>query len=315
MERVECRVVIRDPLTIAVLVSEQAPLFETSVPLGVFGVDRSAAGVPRFRVLPFASAGQRSGVGSTAGLRLTVPHGLEALDAAVTVIVPTWRDAEVAPDPDLLAALVKASGDGARVVGLCLGAFVLAEAGLLDGRRATTHWLRAPELAERYPRVLVNADVLYVEDGPVLTSAGSTAATVARRMVVPPHRAGGQAQYVVAPIVERETGHPVIDAAGWALSRLDQPVEIDELAERAFMSRRGFDRIFRQLTGVSPLRWLLHQRVLRAQHLLESTDLSVDAVARSVGFSSGVTLRPHFRRIIGVAPQTYRNNFQACRVA
>ena len=318
-----------DPLTIAVLATDGAPLFETSVPLGVFGVDRSSAGVPRFQVLPFAVSGAGSQVRTTAGVRLVVPFGLEVLRSAGTVIVPTWSGHAEQPDPRLLTALTEAHQGGARIVGLCLGAFVLAAAGLLDGRRATTHWLRTPALAERFPAVRVDQGVLYVEDRGVLTSAGSAAgldaclhllrqdhgaavaATVARRMVVPPHRAGGQAQYVEAPGSELAEGHPVIDAASWAMANLGRPVDIDELAGRAFMSRRGFDRRFRELTGTSPLRWLLHQRVLRAQHLLETTALTVDAVARAVGFGSAVTLRPHFRRLVGVAPQVYRETFRA----
>lgn len=318
----------RDPRTIAVLIVEDGPMFETSVPLAVFGVDRSAAGVPLFRVLPFAVSGAGSATSSTAGMLMTAPYGLEALDTAGTVIVPTWSHPDVEPPAEILQALAEAYHDGARIVGLCLGAFVLAAAGLLDGRRATTHWMCSATLAQRYPKIQVEADVLYVDDGRVLTSAGSSsgidaclhllrrdhgasvAATVARRMVVPPHRSGGQAQYIERPVPDQADDHPVLAAAGWAVGRLEQAIEVGDMAARAAMSRRSFDRAFRELTGSSPLRWLLHQRVLRAQRLLESTDLSVDAVANAVGFASAVTLRSHFRRLVGVSPQSYRTTFR-----
>jgi transcriptional regulator GlxA family with amidase domain len=322
----------RKATTIAVLICQNAPLFETSIPIGIFAVDRSAAGVPRFEVLPFRVGQDRQPLRTSAGLTIETPHGIEALERAGTVIVPTWSDPNLAPDPELLNGLRAAGAAGARIVGLCLGSFVLAAAGLLDGRRATTHWLCTAAMAERYPRIQVLSDVLYVEDGPVLTSAGSAAGidaclqlirrdhgagvagTVARRMVVPPHRAGGQAQYVATALetesISGQQGSPVLEAAAWVLTQLHNPCRVDDLAARAHLSRRSFDRDFRKLTGTSPLTWLNHQRVLRAQQLLENSALSVDAVARAVGFGNAVTLRQHFRSQIGVAPQAYRAAFQ-----
>ena len=263
------------------------------------------------------------------GLRLDAPHGLDALDRAGTVVVPVWRDAHERPAEPILAALQAAHADGAVVVGLCLGAFVLAAAGLLDGRRAATHWASAQLLASTYPEVEVDADVLFVDEGDVLTSAGSAAgidaclhlvrrlhgpaaaSAIARRMVVPPQRSGGQAQYIEHPLPPRRSGGELDDVLAYALAHLGNDLGVDDLAARAHLSRRTFDRRFRATTGSSPMQWLLHQRVLHAQRLLEGTDLSVDEVARRVGLSTGVSLRPHFRRAVGVSPQRYRDTFRA----
>jgi transcriptional regulator GlxA family with amidase domain len=213
------------------------------------------------------------------------------------------------------------------VAGLCSGAFVLAAAGLLDGRPATTHWAMAGLLAERYPRVRVEPGVLYIDDGDVLTAGGGAAGMdlglhlirtgygaevanqLARSMVVAPHRPGGQAQYIEAPVPRLDRDDPVGDTLSWALGHLDRDLPVDLLARRARMSRRNFDRRFREITGTAPATWLAHQRVLRAQRLLESTRLSVDEIARQCGFSSAAALRPHFRRVVGVAPVTYRDTF------
>jgi transcriptional regulator GlxA family with amidase domain len=318
----------RDPLTVAVLVFDGQPLFETSVPISVFGIDRSESGVPRFDVRPVA--GEPGRLRTTAGIEVIAPHDLAALDDAAVVIVPSWRDPAQRPPRPALAALTAAHAGGATVVGLCLGAFVLAAAGILDGRRAATHWRYAAALASQYPDVRVDASVLFVDDGDVLTSAGTAAGidaclhlvrrrfgagianAIARRMVVPPQRAGGQAQYIDRPLPADQAGDPLGDVLGYALRHLDDPgLDVDALATQAVMSRRSFDRRFRQATGSSALQWLLTQRIIRAQHLLEATDLGVDAVARKVGFASGIALRPHFRRMVGVAPQAYREAFHA----
>lgn len=311
--------------TVAVVLFDRAPLFETSVPLGVFGVDRTDTGAPAFRVL--AVAGEPGPLRSTAGVELTAPHTLRALARADIVVVPTWRDPAGDPPEPVLAALRRAHARGALVVGLCLGAFVLAAAGLLDGRRVATHWRWADLLAQRYPQVEVDPDVLYVDDGDVVTSAGTAAgldaclhvvrrefgadaaAAIARRMVVPPHRTGGQAQYVEHPVPADVEGDRFAEVLAYAAAHLDEDLDVDELAARALTSRRTFDRRFREATGSSPLQWLLAQRVLRAQELLETTDLPVDEVARRCGFASAVALRPHFRRAVGVAPREYRAAF------
>ncbi|MFF0247422.1 GlxA family transcriptional regulator [Streptosporangium sandarakinum] len=317
----------RDPLAVAVLMFDRAPLFETSVPISVFGGGRPGAGVPRFDVR--AVACDPGPLRTSAGVTFRAPHGLEALETASTVVVPSWRIADERPPETVLGALRAAHADGAVVVGLCLGAFVLAAAGLLDGRRAATHWMFAPALAALHPEVRVDASVLFVDDGDILTSAGTAAGidaclhlvrrrfgaraagAIARRMVVPPQRSGGQAQYIERPLPEPETGDPLGEVLAHAIRHLDDPgLDVDALAGRAFMSRRSFDRRFRALTGSSPLQWLLAQRVMQAQRLLEGTGLSVDEVARRVGFANGVALRPHFRRLVGVAPQTYRGTFR-----
>jgi transcriptional regulator GlxA family with amidase domain len=318
----------RDPLTIAVLMFDRAPMFETSVPISVFGVDRSDMGVPRFTVL--AVAADPGPLTTTAGIQIVAPYGLDALENAATIVVPSWRGPTEQPPKQALAALNAVHADGATVVGLCRGAFVLAAAGLLDGRRAATHWMYGPALAAAYPTVCVDASVLFVDHGDILTSAGTAAGidaclhlvrrefgaqianTIARRMVVPPQRSGGQAQYIERPLPEPDIDDPLGDVLTYAVQHLDDAdLDVDALAVRAFMSRRSFDRRFRDLTGSSPLQWLLAQRIMHAQRLLETTDLSVDTVARQACFPNGITLRPHFRRMIGVAPQTYRDTFHA----
>lgn len=265
----------------------------------------------------------------TVGLFRVVPDGgLDRLRAADTVIVPGWADVDADPPADLVAAVRAAHDAGVRVVSLCTGAFVLAAAGLLDGRRATTHWAHTDALAARYPRVTVDPDVLYVDNGSVLTSAGKAAAmdlclhlvrldhgsavanTVARRLVVPPHRDGGQAQFVTAP-VPVAGGHPLAELFDWALDRLDHPLTVPDLARRANMSTRNLGRHFRSATGTTPLQWLLSQRIRRAQELLETTGDSIDAIAAATGLGTAATLRRHFHRAVGVPPDTYRRTFTA----
>ncbi len=254
--------------------------------------------------------------------------GFDRLPQAGTVIVPALADVDVAPPADLVDAVHAAHEAGARVASLCTGAFVLAAAGLLDGLRATTHWAHTAALASRYPRVEVDPDVLYVDNGSVLTSAGKAAAmdlclhlvrldrgsavanAVARRLVVPPHRAGGQAQFVATPVPARE-GHPLGELFGWATARLDQPLTVEDLARQANMSSRTLGRHFRSVTGTTPLQWLLVQRIRRAQELLETTGDSVDAVAAATGMGTATTLRRHFNRTVGVPPDAYRRTFRS----
>ncbi|GAA3870229.1 helix-turn-helix domain-containing protein [Streptomyces sedi] len=255
-------------------------------------------------------------------------RGLEALAEADTVIVPGWADVEREPPAALVDAVRAAHEAGARVASLCTGAFVLAAAGLLDGRRATTHWEHTAALAARHPRVTVDPDVLYVDNGTVLTSAGKAAAmdlclhlvrldhgsavanTLARRLVVPPQREGGQAQFVTTPL-PAPTHHPLEGLFPWVLARLDQPLTVEDLARRAGMSARHLGRHFRAATGTTPLKWLLIQRIRRAQELLETTGETVDAVATATGMGTATTLRRHFQRTVGVPPDTYRRTFRA----
>ncbi len=311
--------------TVAVLLFDKGALFESSIPITVFGAQRTELRTPAYRVL--VCAGEEGALTTSAGIGLSTPYGLEGLDRAGTIVVPTWRSVAETPPEPALQALRRAHREGARIVSLCTGAFVLAAAGLLDNRPATTHWMYAQALAKRYPSVRVDARALYVDDGDILTAGGSAAGIdlclhiirldhgseaanqVARRLVVPPHRTGGQAPYIDHPLPKSPDGDPLAEVMAWALEHLDEGIDIDTLARRAYMSRRTFDRRFRALTGSAPLQWLLTQRVLHAQRLLETTDLPVDQIARQCGFSSSVSLRPHFRRLLGTSPAAYRESF------
>jgi transcriptional regulator GlxA family with amidase domain len=274
-------------------------------------------------------SGEPGGTIRGGGLTVDAPYDLDAVRTADLIIVPNWRDPAERPPEPLLATLRAAHAAGARVAGMCSGTFVLAAAGLLDDRPATTHWAMADLLGQMYPKIRVQPAVLYVDDGDVLTAGGGAAGMdlglhlirsthgaavanrLARSMVVPPHRPGGQAQYVESPVPELDRDDPVGETLSWALGRLDQILPVDLLARRAGMSRRNFDRRFREITGTAPATWLNHQRVLRAQQLLESTGLTIDEVARQCGFATAAALRPHFRRVVGVAPVAYRSTFAA----
>ncbi|MFR9673781.1 helix-turn-helix domain-containing protein [Streptomyces sp. TR06-5] len=318
---------------VAVLLFSGGPIFESSIPLSVFGIDRQDAGVPRYRLL--ACAGEDGPLRTTGGLQLAAPHGLEALSRAGTVVVPAWRSITQPPPAPALQALRQAHEEGARVLGLCTGAFVLAAAGLLDGRPATTHWMYAPTLAKRYPAVHVDPRELFVDDGDILTSAGTAAGidlclhvvrsdhgtdaagALARRLVVPPRRAsatdGGHPRHLDRSLPEEIGADPLAEVVAWALEHLHEQFDVEALAARAYMSRRTFDRRFRTLTGSAPLQWLITQRVLQAQRLLETTDYSVDEVAARCGFRSPVALRGHFRRQLGASPASYRAAYRARR--
>ncbi|MFD0074948.1 helix-turn-helix domain-containing protein [Streptomyces sp. NPDC127166] len=308
--------------TLALAVTDGMLHFELSLAHEVFGSAPDAVAVPWYDMTVCGPGPVR-----VERFRLEPDHGLDRLPYADTVIVPGWADVDREPPADLVGAVRAAHEAGARVASLCTGAFVLAAAGLLDGRRATTHWAHTEALAERYPRVEVDPDVLYVDNGTVLTSAGKAAAmdlclhlvrldhgsaianTVARRLVVPPHRDGGQAQFVPAPVPTRED-HPLTELLPWAVERLDQPLTVEDLARRARMSSRHLGRHFRAATGTTPLQWLLTQRIRRAQELLEATDDSVDAIAEATGMGTATTLRRHFNRTVGVPPDTYRRTFR-----
>ncbi|WP_330480556.1 helix-turn-helix domain-containing protein [Streptomyces sp. NBC_01544] len=314
---------------VAVLLFSGGPIFESSIPLSVFGIDRQDAGVPRYRLL--VCGGEEGPLRTTGGLELTTPYGLEAISRAGTVVVPAWRSITSPPPAEALDALRRAHEEGARIVGLCTGAFVLAAAGLLDGRPATTHWMYAPTLAKRYPSVHVDPRELFVDDGDVLTSAGTAAGidlclhivrtdhgteaagALARRLVVPPRRSGGQERYLDRSLPEEIGSDPLAEVVAWALEHLHEQFDVETLAGRAYMSRRTFDRRFRSLTGSAPLQWLITQRVLQAQRLLETSDYSVDEVAGRCGFRSPVALRGHFRRQLGSSPAAYRAAYRARR--
>jgi AraC family transcriptional activator FtrA len=254
-------------------------------------------------------------------------HGLERLISADTVIVPACADVDEPPPAELIDAVRAAHEAGARVASLCTGAFALGAAGLLDGRRATTHWAHTAELSARHPRAVVDPDVLYTDNGSVLTAAGKAAAVdlclhlihldhgaaianaVARRLVMAPHRPGGQAQFVATPMVV--TGdHLLAGVLAWARERLDQPLTVADLARKANLSPRHLGRQFRAVTGQTPSQWLLVQRVRRAQELLEATDESIEAVALGTGLGTATTLRRQFKRVVGVPPDSYRRSFR-----
>ncbi|MFF8810947.1 helix-turn-helix domain-containing protein [Streptomyces pactum] len=320
--------------TVAVVVAEdiQVPswdLYELSIACTVFGPAQADLADPWYE-LRLCGTGAPGGAGPGGGPVLRTPYGLDGLDGAGTVIVPSVPDAcvtEGRPLPgELIAALRRAHDAGARMVSLCTGAFALAAAGLLDGRRATAHWMHTAELAARYPRVRVDPAVLYVDDGDVLTSAGLTAGLdlclhlvrrdlgahvanqLARRMVVPAHRPGGQAQFIEAPVPVRDDEGlgPVLD---WARTHLDRPLTVADLARRAAMSPRTFYRRLRAATGATPLQWLLEQRLQRARTLLESTDLPIERIAERSGLGTANNLRHHFVRQLGVSPGAYRRAF------
>ncbi|MEO3876777.1 helix-turn-helix domain-containing protein [Nonomuraea sp. B12E4] len=314
------------PQRVVVIVFDGALLGSMSFAFGAFDIAAHYGLLPDLDLQIVGGEPGAAIVGG--GLSCEVPYDLEVIRAADLIIVPNLRQeaAESPPEP-VLEALRAANGRGARVAGLCSGTFVLAAAGLLDERPATTHWAVADRLTEMYPKVKVDARVLYIDDGDVLTAGGGAAGMdlslhliramagaadanrLARAMVLPPHRPGGQAQYIQSPIPELDTKDPVAESMTWALTRLDTAIPVSVLAERAHMSRRNYDRRFREITGNAPATWLTHQRVIRAQQLLESSDLAVDEIARLCGFSSAAQLRPHFRRLVGVAPATYRETF------
>ena len=307
---------------VAVVLEEVHP-FELGVACEVFALDRSEQGLP---VYDFALAGERPGPHRThAGFTIDVPYGPERLAGADLVVVTATglRDSYPA---SVIEGLRAAVAGGARVLSICSGAFLLGEAGLLDGRRATTHWRYTDELARRYPLTTVEPDVLYVDEDPVITSAGTAAGIdaclhlvrrlqgaevargIARRMVVAPHREGGQAQFVARPLPE-DDGASLGGLLDWMRHHLDQEWTVDQLAARAHMSPRTFARRFQQETGTTPHRWLTGQRLLLAQRLLEGTAEPVDAIAARCGFGNGAALRHHFGRWLGTTPLAYRRTF------
>jgi transcriptional regulator GlxA family with amidase domain len=312
----------RDRQTVAVMLFRNTPMFDNAVPLAVFDTDPRLT-TPLYRVL--VCAGEPGPLAMTGAVQVSTSFGLAAADTAGTVVVPAWRT----PGERPLTTLRRAYREGARVVGMCSGVFVLAAAGLLDGRLATTHWVYAAALAQRHPRVRLNARELFVEDDGVLTSGGvaagldlglhvvradhgvETANAVARRLVFPPVRRGGQTPYFDQDLPPALSTDPLADVLTWALEHLTEPLDIDTLANRAGLSRRSFDRRFRTTTGTAPLQWLNTQRVRYAQRLLESTDLPVDAIARRSGFGSTVAMRGHFRRLLATSPASYRETYRS----
>jgi AraC family transcriptional regulator, transcriptional activator FtrA len=315
------------PHRVAVHAFDGIAPFELGVAAEVFALPRPELDVAWW--YDFALFAGRAGrVGAMGGFGLDVPHGLEAVAHADTVLLPGTPDPHRDPDPALLDALRAAHDRGARLVSICSGAFVLAATGLLDGRRATTHWRYADLLAERFPAVEVDPRVLYVDGGTVLTSAGTAAGIdlclhlvrrdhgaavanrVARRMVVSPHRAGDQAQFVEAPLPPREHDDPVARVMEHALDRLAEPLSVADLARAGHLSPRTLTRRFAAATGRSPARWLLDQRIAASVALLKTTPTPVEEVGALVGIPSPAAFRRHFARAMGVPPSVYRQTFR-----
>lgn len=298
--------------------------FDLTAPAQAFTLAARPGGEPLYEFSTCSVAGAE--VRSTTAFGVSPGNGLEALRRADTVVVPGYVAIFAPPPEPALAALRDAARRGARLLSVCTGAFALAHAGLLDGRRATTHWAWAPELAARFPAVAVDRDALFVDAGQVMTSAGLSAGIdlslyairkdhgvaagerVARHMVAAPHRDGGQAQFFKDP--PASVGGSLEPSRRWALERLDQPLDVAAMSRHAGVSPRTFARRFREETGTTPLQWLLGQRVLEARRLLESSDLPVEAVAWQVGFGTAASLRDHFRRATSTTPTAYRLAFR-----
>jgi transcriptional regulator GlxA family with amidase domain len=298
--------------------------FDLTAPAQAFGLAARPAGDPLYEFTTCSPGG--APVRTTSGFEITPAAGLGALRRADTVVVPGYAGILAPPPEEALRALRAAVARGARVLSVCTGAFALAHAGALDGRRATTHWAWAGELAKRFPAVAVDPDALFVDEGDVLTSAGLSAGIdlslhvirrdfgaaagerVARHMVAPPHREGGQAQFFKA---EAPAGTGTLEPTRrWAAERLDEPHGVAAMSRHARISPRTIPRRIRDETGTTPLQWLLSQRVLEARRLLEETDLPVETIAWRVGFGTAASLRDHFRRATATTPTAYRHSFQ-----
>jgi len=315
----------RTPPLVVALASDRLAMFEFGITAEFFALARPELGFVPYR-FAVAAADPRP-LRAHGGIRLDCDGGLELLREADLIVVPGWRDLDETPRPEITGALREASARGARVASICSGAFLLGHSGLLDGRRATTHWRHTERLARLFPGARIEPDVLYVDEGNVVTSAGSAAGidmllhlvrkdygaqvanSFARRMVVPPHRDGGQSQFVVQPIAVR-TNDRIASVADWMAQNLSAAITIEALADRAAMSVRTFTRRFRAATGTAPIEWLIRLRVRRAQDLLESSGLAIDGVAHESGFGAPETLRHHFRKVVGTSPSAWRASFR-----
>jgi AraC family transcriptional activator FtrA len=308
---------------VVALVPQKIAPFELGIVTEVFGLARPELDVPWWYELTLCA--EHPGVipASAGGFSFVVEHGLEAVRSADTIIVPGWSG----EPSDAVLEAVRAST--ARVVSICSGVFLLAAAGLLAGREAATHWRYAETLAARHPELTVNADVLYVDGDDVLTSAGSAAGidlclhlvrrdhgsavanAVARRLVIPPHRDGGQAQLIDLPMPAHPADDPIARVMAWALERLHEPLDLATLAAHSHMSVRTFTRRFQRATGTTPGRWLIEQRVRASLELLERSDEPIETVASRVGFATAATFRHHFTAIMRTTPTAYRRAFYA----
>ncbi|TIO07023.1 helix-turn-helix domain-containing protein [Mesorhizobium sp.] len=313
-----------DPIVAAIAFDGISP-FHLSVPCLVFGEDRAALGLPRF---DFRVCGIENGpIRTDAGLTISVPHDLSILDDADIVIVPSWKELENPPPAALTETLHRAHRRGALIVGLCLGTFAIAATGLLSGRRATTHWAYTEQLQTLYPDITVDADVLYIDNGDVVTSAGvaagldcclhivrarygaEAALRLARQIVLSPHRQGGQAQFIERPIARTGNADRFTQALDTVRKTLGETHSLDSVADAAGLTRRTFTRRFQKSIGTSFGDWLIDQRVALAQRLLEATEKSMDMVAFEAGFGSTTSLRQHFAARLKTSPVQYRREF------
>lgn len=317
----------REHVVVALATGRLSPL-ELAIPAEAFGYPYDWRPSPwyDFRLASSGPGGEPIPV--FGGFDVTAHHGLDELERADTVVVVPTNDRTSTPEP-IAEALRAAHARGARLVSICSGTFVLANAGLLDGHRATTHWWYTDELARRFPTIDVQPDVLFVDDGDILTSAGSAAGidlclhivrldhgaavanSLAKALVVPPHRDGGQAQYIDRPRLPDPVGHGLSEVMAWAVEHLGEDLPVDLLAERAALSPRTFARRFRQENGTTPHQWLTRQRIDRARHLLETTERTVEQIASDVGFGSAQSLRSRFKDLVTIAPLDYRRQFRA----
>lgn len=311
--------------TVVALAYDGLCTFEFGCTYEIFGLARPELDRPWYRFE--VCAAEPGPLRAAGGLAVEATHDLELIERADTVVVPGWSSPDHQPSRPLLDALARVPERGGRLVSICSGVFVLAAAGVLDGRRATTHWRYTEALARRYPRIQVDPDVLYVDEGPVLTSAGSAAGldlclhivrrdhgaavanNVARRLVLAPHRDGGQQQFVESPVATRAQTGRLAALLDWLPAHIDEELSVGDIARQAGMSLRTFQRRFREATGTAPGDWLIRQRVALARNLAETTDLTVEQIASHSGFGTAETLRHHFRRLVGITPASYRRTF------
>ncbi len=313
-------------INVGIVVFHDIIPFHLSVPCAVFEKALNAQDEPAYCMKICAT--EAGPLRTNAGFSILAEHDLAALESCDMVIIPSWSTPQQAQPAALISALQRAHARGVRIVGLCMGAFVLAAAGLLDNRRATTHWHWMPDFVRLYPSISVDRNVLYVDDGDIVTSAGTAASidcclhlvrqhcgadaanAVARLLVVPPHRQGGQAQYIEQPVYNTAGGDRFMDALSWASENLQSDLSLDVICEKACMSRRSFTRRFQQTTGTTVTQWLLNQRLAVAQRFLEKTDQPVELVAQKSGFSSALSMRRHFQQQFKTSPSLYRREFR-----
>jgi transcriptional regulator GlxA family with amidase domain len=314
----------RQPVRIAIYAFERMSMFHLATPLLVFS-ETALRGLADWRTTVWSDRGRP--VTTAEGVRLGELATVRAVDTADILIIPSWPDELPRPDAEFTELIRAAHARGTVIVGLCLGAYPVAASGVLDGRTVVTHWAEAERLARDHPSVTVDESALYIDHGDVLTSAGTAsgidaclhlvrrqlgaaaATTVARRLVIAPHREGDQAQYIETPVPALDDTDPIGRATAWALANLRLPLHVEELAEHARMSPRNFSRHFRRATGTTPARWLLSRRLDRARGLLETSDLPIEQVAAESGFASVVTFRQRFAAAYSTTPSSYRRRF------